>query len=353
MTEKATTPEEPTPTTPVKGIAHWSLTPEDNANVDAKINWAEGMLPSAVNNSARMMMTRIREQYDIDQGGGGSGNIRNITADKYAVVSLTGPGLWGINFIFTDKLTEAQYANYKAGKLQLLVNLVAPKIIDDVNYKRLSYNSVISINLIFKIGTNTYTHAMQFRLSFFGIEQTNTVINYHELKYFVNNTTLQVGGNNITTNYYALPMEKTYWGSKQMELKNPDGAPIAALTLTRRWYYISPMELILTDTINNDSYIESSIGSYALLPVGRDGYALLSIVTFSDDVVYAPLRVGDITLTTTTSSAIIKYFVTISPGKPRSVYGRVALYLNGPADTFTEYPMILTPTATNPYPLPV
>lgn len=39
----------------------WSLTPSSNATADPTINWAEGMAPSAVNDSARFMMTRLRE----------------------------------------------------------------------------------------------------------------------------------------------------------------------------------------------------------------------------------------------------------------------------------------------------
>lgn len=48
-------------------IYDWSLTPGDNATADADINWAEGMFPSSVNNSAREMMTRVAE-YIKDNG---------------------------------------------------------------------------------------------------------------------------------------------------------------------------------------------------------------------------------------------------------------------------------------------
>lgn len=48
-------------------IYDWSLTPGDNATADSDINWAEGMFPSSVNNSAREMMTRVAE-YIKDNG---------------------------------------------------------------------------------------------------------------------------------------------------------------------------------------------------------------------------------------------------------------------------------------------
>ena len=244
------------PTEPDNGVAKWSLVADDNANSDSRINWAEGMYPSAVNDSARMMMTRIREQYDMDREAREARKLARgyvpITADSYSVVSLTSPGLWGINFTFTDKLTEEMYAKYKAGKLQLLVDLVAPKIIDDINYKKLNYASIISIGFVFKIGTNIYTHAMQFKLNFFGIEKTNKVISFHELGKFINNTTLTVCSGGIVYNYYAIPMEKTYLGSKQLTVKAL--ASIVYLrfkefNFNRQYYYISANECIFIDNI--------------------------------------------------------------------------------------------------------
>ncbi|EJF79424.1 hypothetical protein MCO_00990 [Bartonella sp. DB5-6] len=49
-------------------IYDWSLTADQNANSDSMINWAEGQPPSSVNDSARVMMQRIRE-YLADNGG--------------------------------------------------------------------------------------------------------------------------------------------------------------------------------------------------------------------------------------------------------------------------------------------
>lgn len=51
----------------MSSIYDWSLTPGDNATADSDINWAEGMFPSSVNNSAREMMTRLA-QYVKDNG---------------------------------------------------------------------------------------------------------------------------------------------------------------------------------------------------------------------------------------------------------------------------------------------
>lgn len=45
-------------------IYDWSLTPASNASADSAINWAEGMDPDQVNDSARQMMTRVAEVLD-------------------------------------------------------------------------------------------------------------------------------------------------------------------------------------------------------------------------------------------------------------------------------------------------
>jgi microcystin-dependent protein len=46
----------------------WSRTASSNATADGTINWAEGMAPSAVNDSARAMMARLAEWRDDVSG---------------------------------------------------------------------------------------------------------------------------------------------------------------------------------------------------------------------------------------------------------------------------------------------
>jgi hypothetical protein len=96
-------------------IYDWSLVAANNGAADSDINWAEGMPPSAVNNSARQMMTRDAELLG-DIGGaltaGGSANALTITANSafssYAngqVISLkiatdnSGPATLNVNGI--------------------------------------------------------------------------------------------------------------------------------------------------------------------------------------------------------------------------------------------------------------
>lgn len=50
------------------GINSWSTTAASNATADSTINWAEGMAPSAVNDSARAMMARVADWRDSLNG---------------------------------------------------------------------------------------------------------------------------------------------------------------------------------------------------------------------------------------------------------------------------------------------
>jgi hypothetical protein len=63
-------------------VYSWSQTAGTNATADANINWAEGQLPSTVNNSARAMMAALAAMVQ-DMGGGsttgGSSNAYTLT----------------------------------------------------------------------------------------------------------------------------------------------------------------------------------------------------------------------------------------------------------------------------------
>jgi microcystin-dependent protein len=64
----------------------WSRTASSNATADNTINWAEGMAPSAVNDSARAKMARIAEWRDDVSGTVTTGG----TATAYTVASNQG-----------------------------------------------------------------------------------------------------------------------------------------------------------------------------------------------------------------------------------------------------------------------
>ena len=64
------------------GVYSWSTTASSNGGADDNINFAEGMQPAALNNSARAMMAAIKAWGDALGGGityGGSGNAYTAT----------------------------------------------------------------------------------------------------------------------------------------------------------------------------------------------------------------------------------------------------------------------------------
>jgi microcystin-dependent protein len=73
------------------GVTSWSTTAATNATADADVNWAEGMAPSAVNNSARAEMASVAKWRDDLNGSlstGGSANAYTLTTNQ-TFASLT------------------------------------------------------------------------------------------------------------------------------------------------------------------------------------------------------------------------------------------------------------------------
>lgn len=63
----------------------WSKTSSSNSNADPTINWAEGMSPSSVNDSARAMMARLADWRDDISGAlttGGTGTAYTLTSNQ-------------------------------------------------------------------------------------------------------------------------------------------------------------------------------------------------------------------------------------------------------------------------------
>lgn len=66
-------------------IWQWSKTAGTNASADPTINWAEGMSPSSVNDSARAMMARVAEWRDDISGAlttGGTATAYTLTSNE-------------------------------------------------------------------------------------------------------------------------------------------------------------------------------------------------------------------------------------------------------------------------------
>ena len=95
----------------------WSRTASSNATADSTINWAEGMAPSAVNDSARAMMARLAEWHDDV-----SGTIATAgTASAYTLASNQGfdnfADMNGAMIAFVPHITNAATVTLNADGL--------------------------------------------------------------------------------------------------------------------------------------------------------------------------------------------------------------------------------------------
>lgn len=93
----------------------WSITASSNANADSAINWAEGMTPAAVNNSARAEMAAIKAFANQILGAktsGGSANAQTLTSDAPGALSTAYAA--GMGYVF-----KAGYSNTTACTLNI------------------------------------------------------------------------------------------------------------------------------------------------------------------------------------------------------------------------------------------
>jgi hypothetical protein len=80
------------------GIFDWSKTAAANASADSEINWSEGQPRNTINDSARVMMRRVRQFLDDTQGalvtagGAGTPNAYTVTTQSQITAYRTGVG---------------------------------------------------------------------------------------------------------------------------------------------------------------------------------------------------------------------------------------------------------------------
>lgn len=85
---------------------HWSLTPGNNQTSDPSINWREGQAPSTVNDSTRMVMTKLKA-YALDNAG-----VLTTTGTATAyVIAATNEGFTalvdGMTIVFRPHVTNS------------------------------------------------------------------------------------------------------------------------------------------------------------------------------------------------------------------------------------------------------
>jgi microcystin-dependent protein len=86
------------------GVQSWSKTPSNNATADSNVNWAEGMAPSAVNDSARAEMASVAKWRDDINGtlvtAGTAGALTVISNQTFAGLTA------GLMVAFVPHLTS-------------------------------------------------------------------------------------------------------------------------------------------------------------------------------------------------------------------------------------------------------
>ena len=106
-------------------IKDWSTTSADNDDADAGINWLEGMPPSAVNNSARAMMTAIKKWWDESLAGLSHFGADTGAADAYAISPAP-----AITTYTAGQAFHFFAANANTGPATLAVNGLAAKAVE-------------------------------------------------------------------------------------------------------------------------------------------------------------------------------------------------------------------------------
>ena len=103
-------------------VWQWSETASTNASVDTSINWAEGMAPSSINDSARAMMARLAEWRQDISGA----NVLTGTSTAYVLSTAANQNNVGL-CAASAALTDGQMITFRAN----VTNGVAPQITVD------------------------------------------------------------------------------------------------------------------------------------------------------------------------------------------------------------------------------
>ncbi|MBX4335269.1 phage tail protein [Bartonella raoultii] len=105
----------------MSSIYNWSLIASENAYADENINWAEGQPPSSVNDSARVMMQRIKE-YLLDNSGMATARasidgVKNISTFRLTIQSAVDAYTSGIVVRFKAPIQNIGQTNIALNQL--------------------------------------------------------------------------------------------------------------------------------------------------------------------------------------------------------------------------------------------
>lgn len=160
------------------GVLAWSQTAASNATADSAVNWAEGMAPSAVNDSGRGVMASVAKWRDDIHGlleTGGSGSAYTLTTNQTIASNLA-----GATFQFTPGTTNTGAVTLSvdsntAKPLRYLtgVDLTAGVLIEGSLYQ-VTYNNVSEEWLLHSFDARQYVIPIGAVLPYFGTTAPNS-----------------------------------------------------------------------------------------------------------------------------------------------------------------------------------
>ncbi|GEC56771.1 tail fiber protein [Bradyrhizobium phage ppBeUSDA76-2] len=162
------------------GVFSWSQTASNNANADPSVNWAEGMAPSAVNDSARAMMASTAKWRDDISGA----IVTSGTSTLYSVSSNQGftslAAMNGQIVAFTPHVTNAASPQINVDGLGAVflrgssgTNLGAGVLLAGTPYTAV-YNSVNGEFTIHGFFGNPYNVPVGAGMLYFGLTAPNS-----------------------------------------------------------------------------------------------------------------------------------------------------------------------------------
>ncbi len=111
------------------GVQTWSQSPASNATADSNINWAEGMAPSQVNDSARALMASVAKWRDDNSGAlvtGGTSVAFTVTTNQIEAANTAGYTLKVIFNKTNDTAATLAPDGLAATPLQIVAGTAAP-----------------------------------------------------------------------------------------------------------------------------------------------------------------------------------------------------------------------------------
>lgn len=159
------------------GVISWSQTAASNASADSNINFAEGMAPSAVNDSARALMASAAKWRDDICGinvTGGSGTAYTLTSNQTIASNLNGmtiqftPGTTNTGAVTLS--VDSQTA--KPIRFATGVDLPAGALISGSLYQ-VTYRSAVEEWLLHSFDASVYAIPVGGSIDYFGATAPN------------------------------------------------------------------------------------------------------------------------------------------------------------------------------------